>query len=401
MTDSIDTSEDMAQPLPAGSPTPTQEAATVEGLRDEFERRVRENPADPPGLLLKDEDGDYRAMIAHVRWSEFQAGAAYVARLAGQQQQPVAWRQKVEILNGYSYNVVFHESTKTGEGWEPLYASTPPALPLPEPSALNFICYLIDNCEGQKVYEEALHGWLSAFMKDPKYAATPSPTGQAPGQTLGWAHEDGRVISAQTKSTAERDGGASASSVKGYTIRLVAAQSLPAVPAEVSEYPEAYGKDVNDAIIKMLELFDYRTTGDELTRARRAFYLTLENRDLIAGQRAVINRMKADASVQPATEAVSEAQIMRAWHNLGDDLQRVPAGKYDVLTFAREVLKLATNDLAIASDAVLKASEKACRGTPLLRWAGFENGRGEECGTELDKALSDLSAALSQKGAQP
>jgi hypothetical protein len=47
-------------------------------------------------LLLKGEDGDYRAMIAHVRWSEFQAGAAYATRLAGQQQQPVAWQWRHE-----------------------------------------------------------------------------------------------------------------------------------------------------------------------------------------------------------------------------------------------------------------------------------------------------------------
>jgi hypothetical protein len=36
-------------------------------------------------------------------------------------QVPVAWRRKLHILGGYSYEVVFHESTKTGEGWEPLY----------------------------------------------------------------------------------------------------------------------------------------------------------------------------------------------------------------------------------------------------------------------------------------
>jgi hypothetical protein len=42
----------------------------------------------------------------------------------------------------------------------------------------------------------------------------------APGTVIAWAHEDGRVISATTKANGERDGGAMASSLSGYTIPL-------------------------------------------------------------------------------------------------------------------------------------------------------------------------------------
>lgn len=42
----------------------------------------------------------------------------------------------------------------------------------------------------------------------------------AGGDVLAWAHEDGRVIPASTKAAAERDGGAMASSLAGYTIPL-------------------------------------------------------------------------------------------------------------------------------------------------------------------------------------
>lgn len=42
----------------------------------------------------------------------------------------------------------------------------------------------------------------------------------APAQPLAWRTEDGRVISAEQKAQAERDGGASASSVRTYSIPL-------------------------------------------------------------------------------------------------------------------------------------------------------------------------------------
>lgn len=57
---------------------------------------------------------------------------------------------------------------------------------------------------------------LRKWMKD--RLATPAPVAQP--AILGWAHEDGRVIPASTKATAERDGGASASAVRDYTIPL-------------------------------------------------------------------------------------------------------------------------------------------------------------------------------------
>jgi len=43
---------------------------------------------------------------------------------------------------------------------------------------------------------------------------------RAGGEVKAWAHEDGRVIPASTKLAAERDGGAMASSLAGYTIPL-------------------------------------------------------------------------------------------------------------------------------------------------------------------------------------
>lgn len=55
--------------------------------------------------------------------------------------------------------------------------------------------------------------------------ATPVPAKAVPDgwRLLAWAHEDGRVIGAETMETARRDGGATLSSVKGYTIPLYAA----------------------------------------------------------------------------------------------------------------------------------------------------------------------------------
>ena len=36
--------------------------------------------------------------------------------------------------------------------------------------ASSFICYLIDNCEKEVIYEESLHEWFADFLKNPRYA---------------------------------------------------------------------------------------------------------------------------------------------------------------------------------------------------------------------------------------
>lgn len=59
----------------------------------------------------------------------------------------------------------------------------------------------------------------------------------------------------------------------------------------------------------------------------------------------------------------------------------------------------APSPLALAAQRVLAASAKACAGCVVSRWAGQENGRGEEFGVEFDAALVDLRAALAHESA--
>lgn len=57
-------------------------------------------------------------------------------------------------------------------------------------------------------------------------------------------------------------------------------------------------------------------------------------------------------------------------------------------------LRASHSELVKALDRVLQASERACAGTAVARWAGFENGLGQEVGADMDEALSVARAAL-------
>lgn len=74
-----------------------------------------------------------------------------------------------------------------------------------------------------------------------------------------------------------------------------------------NEYPEEFGSDPVDSIRKALSLHQYLIEGDDLTLGRRMFFLTLENRDLIGMQKAIIERYKKEletlrAAVKPQIE---------------------------------------------------------------------------------------------------
>ncbi len=45
---------------------------------------------------------------------------------------------------------------------------------VPEMSAVNFACYLIDHCERDVVYEESVQRWLAMAMVNPRYNTTVS-----------------------------------------------------------------------------------------------------------------------------------------------------------------------------------------------------------------------------------
>jgi len=130
-------------------------------------------------------------------------------------------------------------------------------------AAQNFACYLIDRCERETITEESVLSWLGKFASEPSYNPPTSPVASerdgltqsalralvaaghvsqvkvdeafriaanTPGvahphatesqKVAAWMTDDERVISDSQKSTALKDGGASASSVKPYSIAL-------------------------------------------------------------------------------------------------------------------------------------------------------------------------------------
>lgn len=119
--------------------------------------------------------------------------------------------------------------------------------------------------------ELAKHNWSASFSYRQAFrfgwqhhaglAASSAPQ----AEPMAWAHEDGRVISASTKATAERDGGASASSVRGYTIPLFAATPSVAVPPQ--PVPEGWrgptGKETNDAFTEQSKVGTHGSDGWE------------------------------------------------------------------------------------------------------------------------------------------
>lgn len=99
-------------------------------------------------------------------------------------------------------------------------------------SGTSFVCYLIDNHEGEMVAEESLHGWIADFLKNPCYCT--HPPAQADADVFAYGAPDGRVIPKGTRDTAIRDGGASKSSTDIYTIPLYA--HPPAQAAQVEDW---------------------------------------------------------------------------------------------------------------------------------------------------------------------
>jgi hypothetical protein len=93
------------------------------------------------------------------------------------------------------------------------WLNAPPSREVPEPS------------EAHAYRFEAYHRWERAVKELRALAVSQPPAGQQDRgeaqEVRAWESDDGRVISAAQKATALRDGGASASSVKGYTRALV------------------------------------------------------------------------------------------------------------------------------------------------------------------------------------
>lgn len=96
------------------------------------------------------------------------------------------------------------------------------------------------NLSQVRTLQQALEQWypnidkrIAAIAADRDYwreQAIGVRSSCAQGEAVAWMHEDGRVIPAVTKASAERDGGAMRSSLAGYTIPLYA--SAPAAPAQ-------------------------------------------------------------------------------------------------------------------------------------------------------------------------
>ena len=109
--------------------------------------------------------------------------------------------------------------------------------------ALSAFIQETDNAIGDEMDRALNRGYAERSAEVFKLMLAPA---QSPSQPLvearepeirAWESEDGRVISAAQKATALRDGGASASSVKGYTKALFAAapvRGLPLTTAQIS-----------------------------------------------------------------------------------------------------------------------------------------------------------------------
>ena len=69
----------------------------------------------------------------------------------------------------------------------------------------------------------ALELMIAAALADAERKGSEQMREATGWRLVAWAHEDGRVIRAETMEIAKRDGGATYSSVKGYTIPLYAA----------------------------------------------------------------------------------------------------------------------------------------------------------------------------------
>jgi hypothetical protein len=149
-----------------------------------------------------------------------------------------------------------------------------------------------------------------------------------------------------------------------------------------------------------------------------------ELRPALIGERIALARMRDDVDNLPLHQ--HKRKVVRDWimtaiesveRDLNDSATPSPAseeasnfklvGKVDFHMSAEMDVRIgeelyirastASEEVARLREAltgVLLASEKACRGIPVPRWAGHENGLGEEFGTELDAALIAARTAL-------
>ncbi len=83
-----------------------------------------------------------------------------------------------------------------------------------------------------------------------------------------------------------------------------------AVSETVSQYPVSLGATVRDAIVGALQVFGYRTEGDDITLARRLHFLTIENRDLIGMMKAVEKKRSATRPPSASPVAVPEVVLI-------------------------------------------------------------------------------------------
>lgn len=124
----------------------------------------------------------------------------------------------------------------------------------------------------------------------------------------------------------------------------------------------------------------------------------LTDKDKVAFARAVLYDAALAATPASPAPAGDERVGAMLWlgsvrdefRKIADDANRILSEHVSASLYATPATALKTAALR-----VLVASEKATRGCVVPRWAGQENGLGEEFGEELDAALCDLRAALS------
>jgi hypothetical protein len=390
------------------------ERATPEGLMelaDEYAQQAWRNGCNGSAAgMLKGPESEARDKLA--------------AALAGQQQQPVAWRPIAEFDFAKDAEcrmrwMLATENSVIGEcyyGQGPVYAgewlndephvkawrymhgdrrvpthlvpthfqpipdapdaSTPPALPLPEPVAILRKALddaLIDTNERAAVIGHFCNHWNAAL------AATPSPTGQAPSDPL--SDEQTAVKFYQDNPSA---------ALFDMRKRL----DGPAVPAEVSE-------ELRRMALSMPELVLYNESTDQLYVQVSATGgdLWMDTSDLSDADRKVarfmvdaanfVSKLVSTPSVQPATEAVSAALEAVRLERLRQD-EKWGGAEHDDHHTVHEWAQLIQDYAGWARTmAGMNSPDKARR--RLIQIAAMAVAAAES----MDRA------ALSQKGAQP
>jgi hypothetical protein len=223
----------------------------------------------------------------------------------------------------------------------------------------------------------------AAIMNLPHGGSSHTFKGTSAELAYSWGHRDARhaaaelVAASPTESPAPQRLGKIVSYVTGQDyerwaiepaqgVTLRAGTLVYAAPQPISDtgaegvrepYPPEFGADVNDAILKSLALFNLRTDGDELTRARRCFFMSLENRDLINMQKSLIKRLQEKVATPPVSAA--GAVLPTRWHELKTDPEVFDAVASGAKTHE---IRRDDRDFAVGDGLVLRRTEYTGQG---------------------------------------